>query len=84
MQYATPSITTEIGAEGIASAEEWPGKVISLTPPAAFIDAACKLYREEKLWQQASQQANTISAVYLQSQRQAQASLFEKVTVAGQ
>ena len=79
MQYATPSVTTEIGAEGIACAKEWPGKVVSLTPPAAFIDAACDLYCEEAKWQQASQQANTVTAAYQHAQHQAQAALFEKI-----
>ncbi len=82
MQYATPSVTTEVGAEGIASPEEWPGKVIELTEPAAFIDAACELYSEEANWQQASQQAKTVTAAYQVSQHQAQAALFEKITVA--
>ncbi|PRO72213.1 glycosyltransferase [Alteromonas alba] len=82
MQYATPSVTTEVGAEGIASAGEWPGKVVSLTPPAAYIDAACQLYREEAQWQQASQQAKTITAAYQNAQHQAQAALFEKIAVA--
>ena len=82
MQYATPSVTTEVGAEGIASAEEWPGQVEGLTDPAAFIDAACDLYSKESKWLPASQQAHTVTAAYQHGQHQAQAALFDKIIIA--
>jgi glycosyltransferase involved in cell wall biosynthesis len=84
MQYATPSVTTEVGSEGIASNEEWPGKVVNLATPDVFIDAACELYQSESLWQQASQQADALTVSYQQAQQQAQVSLFEKITATRQ
>ena len=48
MQVGTPSITTPIGAEGIADAESWSGAVCFNTQ--AFIDAAIRLYQEKDLW----------------------------------
>ncbi len=48
MQAGTPSVTTSIGAEGIAKSIEWPGSVKDDTN--AFIKAASELYSNEKLW----------------------------------
>ena len=48
MQVGTPSITTPIGAEGIADSESWSGAVCFNTQ--AFIHEAIRIYQEEVLW----------------------------------
>ncbi len=48
MQVGTPSITTPIGAEGIADSESWSGAVCFNTQ--AFIHEAIRFYQEEVLW----------------------------------
>jgi glycosyltransferase involved in cell wall biosynthesis len=53
MLVGTPSVTTEIGAEGIASAENWPGFVTQ--EPQLFANQAIELYQNEKLWEQKQQ-----------------------------
>lgn len=58
MRCGTPSVTTNIGAEGIASAEQWPGCVANDVD--AFVQAAVSLYSNEKVWQQAAQQIPAI------------------------
>lgn len=51
MQCGTPSVTTEIGAEGIAGDLEWSGIVAG--DPKEFADAAVELYNSKSTWQQA-------------------------------
>ncbi|MFD1095890.1 glycosyltransferase [Salegentibacter chungangensis] len=51
MQCGTPSVTTPVGTEGIASSREWPGMV--KTEPEAIAKAAVDLYLNEKNWQMA-------------------------------
>lgn len=54
MQCGTPTVTTDIGAEGIErGAEQW-GGIIS-NDPKLFAKGAQKLYRDKKLWQEAQQ-----------------------------
>lgn len=48
MECATPSVTTSIGAEGMASAAHWPGRVADTLPD--FIDSAVELYTDEIAW----------------------------------
>jgi len=49
----TPSVTTEIGAEGMCGDLAWPG--IIADEPAAIVDAAVSLYTDETLWTEKQQ-----------------------------
>lgn len=50
----TPSVTTRIGAEGMANAPDiWPGPIVDT--PAEFARAAIALYGDQHLWQQQQQ-----------------------------
>jgi len=51
MQVGTPSITTQVGAEGIASTEDWPG-FVAQTPENIAL-AAVQLYSDFETWQSA-------------------------------
>lgn len=51
--YGTPSVTTAVGAEGIAASLPWNGFIVE--EPEAFADAAVKLYTNAVLWQQMQQ-----------------------------
>ncbi|MBT8439289.1 MAG: glycosyltransferase [Gammaproteobacteria bacterium] len=53
MQWGIPSVTTSTGAEGIASADGWPGIVVD--NDSAFISAAVDIYESETRWKQAQQ-----------------------------
>jgi len=48
MRAGTPSITTDIGAEGIASKDNWPGFIEN--HPEDFVQKAVELYTDELLW----------------------------------
>lgn len=48
MQNGTPSITTTLGAEGIANAENWPGAVCETD--AEFIVKAVEIYQDAEKW----------------------------------
>lgn len=52
MLCATPSVTTDIGIEGMQTELPWPGSVAN--DAQAFADAAVKLYQQESTWQIAS------------------------------
>ncbi len=52
MICATPSVTTEIGSEGMQCGLPWPGKICD--DVQAFADAAVALYKDEQAWQAAS------------------------------
>ncbi|WP_372767618.1 glycosyltransferase family 4 protein [Pseudoalteromonas sp.] len=52
MACETPSITTDIGIEGMFSAEYWPGLVAN--SDESLIDSAITLYNDEQLWQKKS------------------------------
>lgn len=56
MLAGTPSVTTDIGSEGMAGTLPWPGRVANSTESIA--EAAIELYGNEALWQ-ASQQRIT-------------------------
>jgi len=58
MRCATPSITTEIGAEAMAPSELWPGRVVNRTEE--FIEAAAELYSQPKLWHRAQAKATPL------------------------
>src|SRR5699024_5101717 len=51
MQCGTPSVTTDIGAEGINENLEWGG--IIANKPNAFAAAAAALYTNRKKWEKA-------------------------------
>lgn len=51
MQCGTPSVTTAIGIEGMADAENWPGLVAQ--SPQDIADCAVRLYQQQALWQEA-------------------------------
>lgn len=51
MANGTPSVTTEIGAEGISEADLWPGIVAD--DQEQFVSGAATLYADEAKWQAA-------------------------------
>ena len=53
MQCGTPSITTEVGAEGIAGNLPWPGKITN--DPATLASAAVKLFSDQGVWHNAQE-----------------------------
>lgn len=55
MATGTPSVTTAIGAEAMASPVGWPGEVTDTAE--AFCEAAVNLYRNEGMWHLAQQRA---------------------------
>ena len=59
MLCGTPSVTTEIGAEGMTGDLPWGGTIAD--DPQIFADAAAGLYRNETHWQQAQQQGFNIA-----------------------
>jgi glycosyltransferase involved in cell wall biosynthesis len=48
MRCGTPSVTTWIGAEGIAEAQDWPGFVAN--NPEEIAQAAAQLYEDAERW----------------------------------
>ncbi len=59
MQFGTPSITTEIGAEGMHNELAWNGVITD--KPEEYADAAVKLYNNKSEWGKA--QANGVNLV---------------------
>lgn len=53
MLYGTPSITTDIGAEGMHNDQPWNGAIANTAE--AFSDAAVALYQNLEAWRQAQQ-----------------------------
>lgn len=53
MQCGTPSITTDIGAEGMHGDFEWNGSIVNT--PLEIADAAVKLYNDKTLWQKSQE-----------------------------
>ncbi len=60
MQAQTPSITTTIGAEGIANSKDWPGFVCE--DIAEFIDQSICLYTQPDIWRDKVELGNKILA----------------------
>jgi hypothetical protein len=52
MYCATPSVTTDIGAESMQTHLPWAGAIAN--DPQAIADAAVKLYQDDLAWQTAS------------------------------
>lgn len=53
MENGLPSVTTPVGAEGIAGSLEWGGVISDLND--AFVKAVVRLYRDQKAWDKAVQ-----------------------------
>lgn len=51
MRFGTPSVTTDVGAEGMATANDWPGAVANTSETIA--QAAIALYQQPEMWQRA-------------------------------
>lgn len=58
MQVGTPSVTTQVGAEGIAMHEDWNGFVEYNF--AEFFARAIQLYSDEKIWYEMQQKSISI------------------------
>ncbi len=58
MQCATPSVTTESGAEGIDHTNHWPGVISNEIKTMA--DAAVLLHDDAQLWQAASDKSSAV------------------------
>lgn len=58
MEVGTPSVTTTVGAEGMAAPSAWPGAVAD--DPADFAEAIVALYRDPLRWQNAAQSSAAI------------------------
>lgn len=76
MRAQTPSVTTDIGSEGMTSRSTWPGCVEN--EPKQIVHAAVELYRDHTLWQQKSDLCHSILAEEFDKRRHA-ARLIEKI-----
>ncbi len=56
MECGTPSITTEIGSEGINGSLEWSGYISNYDEPLVFANRAVELYSNMKIWNICSKQ----------------------------
>lgn len=64
----TPSMTTTIGAEGLAS-DNWPGAIED--DPQLYVEKAVALYREQKVWRDAQSQTKHLLAASTASEKEA-------------
>lgn len=80
LRHNTPSVTTSVGAEGIAAEEDWCGVVAS--DNREFIQAAVNLYTDQSLWQQASDRCSALREHYQQSVINGNRQLFDKIAQA--
>jgi len=67
MVCATPSVTTDIGAESMQTDLPWAGAIAN--EPQNFSDAAVKLYQEENSWQIASDLGQTNATLMYQQEK---------------
>ena len=58
MQNGTPSVTTTLGAEGMAGILDWNGYIEN--DHTAFVAAAVRLYTVKDTWQQSQNQGKTL------------------------
>lgn len=66
MQFGTPSVTTNIGAEGMHGEMEWNGSIAA--NKADFINAAIDLYTNKEKWKQAQKNGySIINSLYLKN-----------------
>ena len=78
MQCRTPSVTTEIGAEGLIpkelNAEDWPGAVHTIQDSCEeFIESSVALYSSCETWTKASKQSSTLFSSIFDFEKQSQA-----------
>ncbi|WP_413699565.1 glycosyltransferase [Psychromonas sp. KJ10-10] len=66
MICSTPSVTTNIGIEGMQTDLVWPGMVANEAQQIA--DAAVKLYQDEKIWKQCSDLGPKNASILYQQQ----------------
>ncbi len=69
MRTATPSVTTEIGAEAMSGGLPWGGAVENSA--VAIADAAVQLHADEVFWQKAQQQGREILTQYFSQENYA-------------
>lgn len=77
MCFATPSVTTHVGAEGIAESQAWPGAVSE--DIEQFSAYAIDLYKNAERWQQASHQSQVLVNQYREQQHISQQALLETI-----
>jgi len=77
MYCATPSVTTDIGAESMQTSLPWAGAIAN--DPQFIADAAVKLYQDEQAWQVASD-LGPKNARLMYQQAHILAELAEKLT----
>ncbi len=58
MLAGTPSVTTDIGAEGMTGALPWPGRIANTVED--IVQAAIELYQNETLWQECRQRISPL------------------------
>ncbi len=77
MRFGTPSVTTNIGAEGMTNGLDWAGSIED--EPEAFADAAVALYQDNIAWQQAQSYGyNIVSSWFNQADNQQK--LWQKIS----
>ncbi len=74
MRFGLPSVTTEVGAEGMHGNLSFNGSITTLKED--FINASVKLYSDEKLWNQA--QKNGFEIIKQRFQKQLFSEDFKK------
>ena len=62
MKYGTPSVTTDIGAEGMRGNLPWNGAIANT--PASFSEAAIQLYTGQELWEKAQHQGTVLIDIF--------------------
>jgi hypothetical protein len=68
MRCQTPSVTTQIGAEGMHDGLEWNGFIQD--NPQAFAEAAVELYTNEVVWNEANRQGRIlIESIYQSNEK---------------
>lgn len=67
MQVATPSVTTDIGAEGMVGGSPWPGIIANSTEQLA--KAAIELYQNKSVWLECQRHIPAILSKYYDADR---------------